>query len=65
MQLRKVRSKINGIIVYFRFFSEQDENEFWYTKTTESVGFCSSNMNCFEPIDTTWDELRNLENESK
>lgn len=57
--MQKVKSKINDKTFYFRFFSEQFENEFWYTATTDSEGFCLGQCNAFEPIGKTWDELRN------
>lgn len=56
--MQKVKSKYTKKVFYFRFFSETHENEFWYTETMDSVGFNVGEMNAFEPIGKTWDEVR-------
>jgi hypothetical protein len=61
--MQKVKSKYTKKIFYFRFFSENVEGEFWYTETIDSVGFNLGELNAFEPIGKTWDEVRE-ENES-
>lgn len=57
--MQKVKSKINNKIYYFRFWLGRNKNHFWYTETTESVGFNSGSIKDWEPIGKTWDELRN------
>ena len=59
--LKKVRYKRNkDKVVYFRFFaSEQYPGCFWHTPTIESVGFDISKINDFEPINCTWEDIKN------
>lgn len=54
----KVKFKRTGEEFYFRFFSEEDESLFWYTKTEDSFGFMIGNIRDFEPIKTDWLHLR-------
>ena len=58
----KVRQKYQGHIVYFKVFaSKQYPDCFWYTKTEENDGFELGRINDYEPIDTTWEEIKNEE----
>jgi len=54
----KVKSKLTGEEYYFRFFSEDDENIFWYTPTTDSLNFMFGELQDFEPIETDWLHLK-------
>ena len=59
--LPKVRSKINKKVYYFRFFSEESPDEFFYTETVESTGFNSGSVSDFTPLNTTWEAILNEE----
>lgn len=58
--MHEVKNKYTGKIVYFWFFASQKYPEcFWYTKQKgEAEGFELGTMNDYEPIATTWQELR-------
>ena len=54
----KVRNKHNGYIVYFKFFASTTfPNSFWYTKSGENTAFELGNINDYEPLHATWEEI--------
>ncbi len=53
----RVKHKRTGQMFYFRFFSEECPEEFWYTPTTDAVEFCRGHMDDFVTIDETFQEL--------
>lgn len=56
----KVRNKYNNVIVYFKFFASKEyPNCFWYTTIPESIGFELGAIKNFEPLDTSWEEIKN------
>ena len=57
--LNQLKNKLTKEIVYFKFFTQYDNNIFWYTPTIESLGFDFGNINDFTPLKTTWEEIRN------
>jgi len=55
-----VRQKYEGHIVYFWFFaSKKFPGCFWYTKQQESEGFELGRINDYEPVNTSWKEIKN------
>jgi len=53
----QIRNKINNKVYYFRFFSSENKNIFYFTPTIEVTSFDFGHINHFEPIKTTWDKL--------
>ncbi len=53
----RVKNKLTNKIYYFRFFSPRGRRKFWFTKTTESVGFDYGNIEDFIPLDKSWEEI--------
>jgi len=56
----KVRCKLNNRVSIFRFFSKEYSDQFWYTPTNFSYGFNLGHMKDYEPINKTWDEVRDV-----
>lgn len=55
--MHQVRNKRTKEIFFFRFFSEETPDEFFYTKTIEAVGFNEGRVDDFTPIKVTWEEI--------
>lgn len=55
--LPRIQNKLTKKIYYFRFFSEENPEKFWYTVTSDATGFSYANINDFIPLDKTWKEL--------
>lgn len=55
--LPKVRNKRTKEIFYFRFFSEESPDEFFYTKTIDATGFDYGRVSDFTPLNKTWEEI--------
>ena len=61
-KLIKVKNKYTKKEVYFRFFATEEFDDcFWYTVTTDSYGFEIGFINHYNPIGTSWKELRKNE----
>lgn len=58
--MQKLKSNFTDDIVYFRFFSP-NEKLFYYTHTTDSVGFNIGRIEDFTPINYTWKEIKDNE----
>lgn len=56
----KVKNIHNGNEVYFRFFANGlPPKEFWYTKTSESLGFGLGFIRDYEPLnEEEWKEIK-------
>ena len=61
MRTIKVKNKMTKKIYYFRFFSDKYPERFWFTPIMESCGFLLGYMDAFQPIDTTWKEIKRHE----
>ena len=61
MKTIKVKNKISKKIYYFRFFSDIYPERFWFTPFMEPYGFLLGYMDSFEPIKTTWKEIKRHE----
>lgn len=60
----KVKHKLTNKEHYFRFFSIGDNEHFYFTETTDSVGFNIGHIFDFDIIgDMSWSQL--LENEKE
>ena len=57
--MHQVKSKHTKQIVYFRFFSERNPDEFWYTPTIESIGFNIGKIDDFIPVKNNWNGIKN------
>ena len=58
----KVRQKYNSNVVYFKFFASNLYPAcFWYTITTENLGFELGRIDDYIPLYKTWKEIRNEE----
>lgn len=55
-----LKSSFTNEVVFFRFFSP-NPNFFYYTHTTESAGFDIGRIEDFEPVETTWEEIKQNE----
>lgn len=55
-----VKNKYTKQIVYFWFFaSAKFPGCFWYTKIQEAEGFELGKINDYEPINITWEKIKN------
>lgn len=55
-----LKSSFTNEVVFFRFFSP-NPTLFYYTHTTEAVGFDIGRIDDFEPVETTWEEIKQNE----
>lgn len=55
MNKYQIKSKTSGKIYYLQFF---DFNKVWFTPTSESIDFDYGDIEHFEPVGMTWDQLR-------
>lgn len=55
--LPRVKNKLNNKVYFFRFFSEESSDEFYYTETEEAVGFNYGSVDNFISLDKSWEEL--------
>ena len=54
----KIRNKITKKYSYFCFFSDENPLMFYHSANTYCEQFDLSHIDNFEPVYTTWDELR-------
>jgi len=61
MKTIKVKHKRSKKIYYFRFFSDKYPLRFWFTPNQEACGFDLGYMDSFQPVNTTWKEIKKYE----